>query len=85
MTFMDKVYTLRTEVRSDGKTCSPWGRAILELPLKFLQFLFQYSYPLINGICGQMDEHSDLIGGVPIHFQHRDLQGELVHCQQGFR
>ena len=34
---------------------SPWGCAILELPLKFLQFLFQYSYPLINGIFGQVD------------------------------
>lgn len=56
----------------------------MELPLKFLQFLFQYGYPLINGVRGQMDKHSNLIGRVSIHFQHRDLQGELVHCQQGF-
>ena len=56
----------------------------MELPLKFLQFLFQYGYPLINGVRGQVDEYGDLIGGVPIHFQQSNLQGELVHRQQGF-
>jgi hypothetical protein len=43
----------RTKVRGlDLSPSSPWGRAILELPLKFLQFLFQYSYPLVNGVRG---------------------------------
>ena len=56
----------------------------MELPLKFLQFLFQYSYPLINGVRGQVDKYGNLIGGVPIHFQQSNLQSELVHRQQGF-
>ena len=65
----------------DLSPSSPWGRAILELLLKFLQFLFQYGYPLINGVRGQVDEYGNLIGGVPVHFQQCNLQGELVHRQ----
>ena len=71
----------RTKVRGlDLSPSSPWGRAILELPLKFLQFLFQYSYPLVNGVRGQVDEYGDLIGGGPIHFQ----QSKNLYSQPRF-
>ena len=47
--------------------------------------LIRTGYPLINGIFGQVDKYSYFIGRIPVHFQNRDLQGELVHCQQGFQ